>query len=262
MWQRRRGKAQPGHTGQGTDDGRTRDSSFFFAGAWERSSTMAVSRCAARQGAGWSTTPPSQASSRAGAGTRTWGREGGKACVREIEREKTMDVGAKNGIVGEFLVAVALPLASVRDVRLGSAWAAQVWLGRALGGLGRTQRLGRQRSGLRARDGCWSRKGGVGKEMGRARRPAGEGAARPRGHAGAGLRAGRRVGHASTLGRGKHATQEGGGRGRDGLGREKRILGFFVIFPFCYFLFLFYFLLPRIEFLIKRILHRLAHQTK
>jgi hypothetical protein len=35
-----------------------------------------------------------------------------------------------------------------------------------------------------------------------------------------------------------------------------------LLFSFCYFLFLFYFLLHRIEFLIKRILHKLAHQTK
>jgi hypothetical protein len=106
------------------------------------------------------------------------------------------------------------------------------------------------------------REGGTGEEMGHARRSAGEAIAGPRGRAGAGLRVGRRVGHTSTLGRGKRAAQEVGGRGRDGLGREKRMLGFFVIFPFCYFLFLFDFLLPGIEFLIKRILHRLAHQTK
>jgi hypothetical protein len=80
MQQRRRGRAQPGHTGQGTDDGRTRgatsrdarrdiegrvarrrgtrDGGFFFTGAWERPSTMAASRCAARRGAGWLAAPP------------------------------------------------------------------------------------------------------------------------------------------------------------------------------------------------------------
>jgi hypothetical protein len=49
----------------------------------------------------------------------------------------------------------------------------------------------------------------------------------------------------------------GGGKVRGGLAR-----GFEEARPFLYFLFFFYFLLPRIEFLIKRILHKLAHQTK
>jgi hypothetical protein len=62
-----------------------------------------------------------------------------------------------------------------------------------------------------------------------------------------------------------------GGRGRDGpgrgwanVGREgggRGKLGFFVVFPFCYLLFLFYFLLLRIEFLIRHMLDKLTHQT-
>jgi hypothetical protein len=62
----------------------TRDDDFFFAGTWEWPNTMVASHCTARRGAGWPTAPPSQASLQAGAGTQTWGREGGKACVREI----------------------------------------------------------------------------------------------------------------------------------------------------------------------------------
>jgi hypothetical protein len=72
-----------------------------------------------------------------------------------------MDVGAKNGVVGEFLAAAALPRASVREVRLGSTWATQARLGRTLGGLGRAQRPRRLRSGLHARAGCWAGKGAL-----------------------------------------------------------------------------------------------------
>jgi hypothetical protein len=141
--------------------------------------------------------------------------------------------------------------------RPGSMWVAQAWLRRSLGGLGRAQRPGRLRSGLRARAGCWARKGGAGKEMGRARRPAEEG----------------RAGLPSRPRETGPREEEGVWAGREGLIRgwadvgqegeiEKIMLGLFVVFSFCYFLFLFYFLLPRIEFLIKRILHKLAHQTK
>jgi hypothetical protein len=51
-------------------------------------------------------------------------------------------------------------------------------------------------------------------------------------------------------------------RPRGGEEEKKGKLGFFVVFPFCYLMFLFYFLLPQIEFLIKCILHKLTHQTK
>jgi hypothetical protein len=108
MQQRRRDRARPGRTGQGIDDGRTHDEmaassptlgnerdggellrSKMRHGQAGRVGSLAT---APRWLACW---PPSRASSRAGAGTRTWGREGGRACVREIEREKTMDVGTR-----------------------------------------------------------------------------------------------------------------------------------------------------------------------
>jgi hypothetical protein len=62
------------------------------------------------------------------------------------------------------------------------------------------------------------------------------------------------------MGWGGRAAQEGGvaERGK----KKKGKLGFFVVFPFSYFMFLSYFLLTQIEFLIKRILHKLTHQTK
>jgi hypothetical protein len=54
------------------------------------------------------------------------------------------------------------------------------------------------------------------------------------------------------------------GRRRPRGGEKKKKAGLLccIFFTFCYFIFLFYFLLPRTEFLIKHILHKITHQIK
>jgi hypothetical protein len=62
-----------------------------------------------------------------------------------------MDVGAKNGVVGEFVAAAVLPRESVRDVRLGRAGARARWAADARSGwgagMGHAVELGRDAAG-------------------------------------------------------------------------------------------------------------------
>jgi hypothetical protein len=85
MRQRHRGRAWPGHAGQGTDDGRTHGATSMDArrrfllcrrlGTAEHDDDELLrskARCGLAAPPRW---PPSRASSRAGAGTQAWGRE-------------------------------------------------------------------------------------------------------------------------------------------------------------------------------------------
>jgi hypothetical protein len=58
-----------------------------------------------------------------------------------------MDVGAKNGVVGEFVAAAVLPRESVRDVRLGRAGARARWAADARSGWGALGRRDGPRGG-------------------------------------------------------------------------------------------------------------------